>query len=570
MRIEMINKTTSFKESIRRLFIQYTFIPIVVLFLLFFAFTIFNSKQAIINDTNKAAKILSESMATVHQNYDDEINVMVASTDVINFVTTRLKSEAIYEAFYTFNSQQAVKSTFHIIDANGVFLASSETLDPNLSEPIHKDIVTRIQKDPTSVLSETNNLSYINGRKTVYTYGKAIMNDKGIIGYILFHLLESDLQNLLFIQGNEISVVTDQHDTIISTSNNSTRNRLNKFNPNYDEKGYIQTDQGPYYMKEQHVASANFYVHTLNSIQFSKDVYVYLMTFLLFTSLMLWVLINKLAHRTSLRHTESIDKLLFAVRQLQRGNTNSHVSIHTGDEFEILANQYNVMLDHLNELMKKNEETANVKRIIEIKKLQAQFNPHFIFNILETLRYAVYVDIKKAETIILKLSKLLRYSIHNDGYKVILKEDFNYIIDYLDLQQVRFNERLKYHIRISHEVSDAFVPRLLLQTIIENSIKHGFRYQENLVITIKGFVENGNLILEVGDNGRGIDSEKLEEIRNIMNEQDNLTHHIGLYNIHRQLKLLYGANYGINIESASGTGTIVSIKIPYEKDDIDV
>lgn len=565
----MLIKNKSFKESLRRLFIAYTFIPVVILFLLFFLFTVYISKRTIVSDTNKAAKILSETMSDVYQNYEEEIEQMIASPAVLNYVKTRLHSAAVYERFYQFNSMQDVKSTFYMIDTDGIYIAHSDRLDPKITDP-HEEIVARIERNNGETLTETNYLQFTSGRNTVYTFGRAIIDEGETLGYIIYHLLEHDLQNLLFIKGNEIALVTDEHNSILSTSNNSTRARLNKFNPKYNDKGYIETAQGPYYMSKIHPPQTQFSVYTLNSINYSKDVYIYLLIFLVSTSLILWLLIHKLANRMSTRHTESIDKLLYAVNELKDGNMAARVDIHTGDEFEVLANQYNVMLDRLNDLMIQNKETSNVKRMIELKKLQTQFNPHFIFNILETLRYAVHVDVEKAKKIILKLSRLLRYSINNDGYKILLKDDINYIIDYLDLQHIRFNDRLRYKINIPEQLFQCFVPKLLIQPLIENAIKHGFKHQEHLMIEVTGRVVAGDLILQVHDNGKGISPDKLKEIRELMVRQENISEHIGLYNIHRQLKLLYGDTYGIHIESKDGMGTIVTIDIPYEKDDNDV
>lgn len=265
----------------------------------------------------------------------------------------------------------------------------------------------------------------------------------------------------------------------------------------------------------------------------------------------------------SARNSESIDKLIHALAQLREGNFNGYVDIQTNDEFQILGNEYNVMLDRLKELIEKNKELSELRTIIEVKQLQSQFHPHFIFNVLETLRYAIKIDANQAQEIVLILSRLLRYSIGHDR-SVQLKNDMNYVRDYLKLQQIRFNDRLDYRITVADETLDVYVPKLLLQPIIENAIKYGYENQSDVLIEINIYTSAGKLILEVRDNGQGMSKERLQGVKQILQSQTNTTQHIGLYNVHRRLVLLYGEASGIHIDSTQGTGTCVVLTIPYE------
>ena len=158
----------------------------------------------------------------------------------------------------------------------------------------------------------------------------------------------------------------------------------------------------------------------------------------------------------STRNSESIDKLIHALAQ-REGNFNGYVDIQTNDEFQILGDEYNVMLDRLKELIEKNKELSELRTIIEVK--QSQFHPHFIFNVLETLRYAIKIDANQAQDIVLILSRLLRYSIGHDR-NVQLKNDMNYVRDYLK-RRIRFNDRLEYRITVAEETMDVYVPKLL-------------------------------------------------------------------------------------------------------------
>lgn len=563
-------KDRNFKESTRHLFLQYTFTPFIILLVLFFIFTIYNTRSILSTKTNEASHKISQNISNVYNSYYEEINRMASSLQVIKFVSTHQESQNIYEEFYEFNNRQNVKSIFHITDTKGVFLSSSAPTDHLTDDVNFHTMITRIAKDPAGTLTEMNNFRYSHDRYTVYTFGKAIVQDNIVTGYLIYQLYEADLQKLIFEPNNEISVITDQHHTIIATTNNITRGLLNKFKPTYDSKGYVELQNGKYYISEKELPAAQMQVYTLNSIKSEETTYYTLSIFIIVVSLSLWILIYFLARKMSIRNTQSIDKLLYAVNQLREGTMDSYVDIRTGDEFESLGNQYNTMLDRLNDLLSKNNELTNIRIATEIKQLQSQFHPHFIFNVLETLRYAIKVDANQAQEIVMILSRLLRYSVSNDGQTVLLKDDLNYVQDYLKLQQIRFNERLQYTVDVSSSAGNPIVPKLLLQAIIENSIKYGYKNQNYLKLSISVYTNGQDLILEVRDNGTGMSEERLAQVKSIMNHHDNTSEHIGLYNVHRRLVLLYGESYGIQIDSTQGKGACVRLTIPHVKGDDDV
>lgn len=448
-----------------------------------------------------------------------------------------------------------------------MLLASTTPSDPYVDDVILRKIIPRIEKRPKEVLTEANKVKYPHERFTVYTFGKTIYKDSKVIGYIIYQLYEEDMQNLIFVRDTEVVVITDQYDRIIVATSNIIRGLMNKFAPQYvNSEKHVKIKDGVYYMDKKTLPMAPINIYTLAPMSYNGPMFIFYGGFILLVSLFLYYLMNYLADKMSIQNSAAIDKLLHGVYELQKGNMRSYVDINTGDEFEILANQYNIMLDRLNELANRNKELSDIRRIKEIKQLQAQFNPHFIFNILETLRYTIVIDPKQAQDIVMTLSNLLRYSIGNDGQDVLVKDDLEYIEDYLRLHKIRFNERLTYNIDVPEEVKNAYVPKLLLQAIIENSIKYGYKEKEFLTINVTGDIVNGHIVLEVKDNGTGMTKEQLIRVKDMLQKPQNKTKHIGLYNVHRRLVLLYGEEYGLNIKSSYEKGTYVSILIPYGKD----
>ncbi|WP_020620652.1 sensor histidine kinase [Paenibacillus daejeonensis] len=558
-----MDKRNNFKDSIRRMVMRYTLVPISLLFLLFLVFTIINARLILVNQTKEAGTNIRISLESVYGAYWEESERMAKLPEVIRFTESGVDSYLVYEAFYAFNNAQDVRSMMHIMNRDGEMVASSAGQLQSAAETALQAIVTRMSRMTAAELSETNVVRYAHDRYTAYTVAREIRSGDTRVGYLIYQLYDEDFQKLIFRQNNEIAIVTDRYNTVIATTNNIVKGLLGKFRPSYDESGYVRIGDGRYYMNEAAISGGQWKIYTLNAIQTNAYRYLSLAVFFVIASLLLWFLIRYLARVIASRQSRAVDKLIHAVHQLQRGNLQSFVYIGTGDEFETLANQYNIMLKRLNELMHKNEELSELRQVIEVKHLQSQFHPHFIFNVLETLKYAIVVDNRQAQDIVLILSRLLRYSICTDGATVPLQEDLNYVADYLRLQQIRFKERLTYTLTVNENAGEALVPRLLLQAVIENSIKYGYRAKECLHIEVEATVVNGELEVTILDNGGGMSVERLKEVQSILAQEDNRSPHIGLYNLHRRLVLLYGEPYGIAIDHAPADGVSVVIRIPY-------
>ncbi|MEK4043860.1 sensor histidine kinase [Paenibacillus sp. FSL H8-0048] len=560
----------SFKDSLRRLFLLHTLVPISILFVLFLMFMMINSRFLLINQTAEAGKKIKLAMEEVYSSYIKEMNEASALDSVIAFTSAQTRGPEVFERFYAFNNRQRVKSILYIMGTDGSILASSANYGSDSSDLALQAIARRMHNQGLTGLAETNPIRFSHDRYTAYTFAKAISGSGGVQGYLIYQLYEPDLQKLLFVQNNEIAVVTDPYRTIIATTNNLTQGLMNKYSLTSDSKGYVWIDDGKYYSKETYLPLSQWRIYTLSAAEGNRSAYLSLVVFFVLASLLLWIVIWYSARIISTRQSRAIDKLIYAVRELQSGNMDSYVYIGTGDEFETLANQYNRMLQRLNELVAQNTELSDLRRVIEVKHLQSQFHPHFIFNVLETLRYAIIVDNQLAQDMVLTLSRHLRYSIGNEQDHVMLGSDLEYIAGYMKLQQIRFKDRLHYREEVDQAARTALVPRLMLQPVIENTIKYGYRQRQSVSVKVLGWVEGTDLILEVKDDAGGMSRERLAEVRAIMDSQDNRAPHIGLHNLHRRLVLMYGGRYGIELDSTLGEGTVVTFRLPYRKEETNV
>ena len=203
--------------------------------------------------------------------------------------------------------------------------------------------------------------------------------------------------------------------------------------------------------------------------------------------------------------------------------------------------------------------------IAELRELESQFNPHFLFNTLENIKFMVRLDPGAATEMIMALSTLLRYSITSSGQQVELQEDIRYLESYIKIQQYRFGSRLEFNANIEQAARSATIPKLLFQPLLENAIKYGEDEYGKLKINFQVQIADGQLHVLVKDAGKGMDEEKLKQLRKLLTSSENNTGHWGLFNVQRRLQLIYGTDYGLTLSRPQEGGMEIRLSIPLSK-----
>lgn len=255
--------------------------------------------------------------------------------------------------------------------------------------------------------------------------------------------------------------------------------------------------------------------------------------------------------------------------KVEEGSMIIEEKINTNDEIGILDTYFNRMIEKLNKLIKKNYIQELEKRQAELSALQFQINPHFLYNTLESISAigTVYGSWEICQ-VSQKLGEMFRYSIDVDSSDfVALDKEITHLDCYFFIQQIRFEDRFKVYYDIDPQTKESKVLKLILQPIVENIIQHGFEEEEEGIIQIKVFKEEGLLVIEIADDGKGMSVEQVKKINIYINEDTDkvLTGYkksIGMRNVNLRIKLAYGKEYGINVISKEGIGTTVKFKLP--------
>ena len=207
----------------------------------------------------------------------------------------------------------------------------------------------------------------------------------------------------------------------------------------------------------------------------------------------------------------------------------------------------------------------NLTTIAELRELESQFNPHFLFNTLENIKFMVRLDPGAATEMIMALSALLRYSIAGDGRQVALQEDLKYLESYMKIQKYRFGSRLDFQADVDTAARQVPVPKLMFQPLLENAIKYGENAEGNLRIMFQVKRQDNTLQILIKDAGGGIEKGQLAQLNELLKRSENNSRHKGLFNVQRRLQLLYGENCGLSINCPAEGGTEIRLHLPILK-----
>ncbi len=301
---------------------------------------------------------------------------------------------------------------------------------------------------------------------------------------------------------------------------------------------------------------------------------------LLFVILFMFLLISGIATFTARmisRHfTEPVIEVEQAMKAVEEGDLSIQIEARGQDEMAGLAAGFNEMVNRVNALMNSVYENQRGMRRLELKALQEQINPHFLYNALDSIKWLLRLQRTEDAVDMLKNLSLLFRIYLSHGHEIItVREELKHVRAYLELQAMEYKSKFSYAIESEEDVLDYLVPKILLQPLVENSLKHGISISSpSILITVRAKREGENIILSVEDNGAGIPREALdilrEKVKNAEQErvvdagslEDSGSGGYGLKNVSDRVKLNFGMEYGIRLFSDCPGGTRVDIVIP--------
>lgn len=520
-------------------------------------------------------------------NYEDDLNSLMKmdSSNSAIFGTPAYISvdNYFFNLLYSFSEIHGV----YIYSANGCnVLARSK--DIATSTP--KNVSDEIWFQETLELNGRKKVSgkhfNASGKTEVFSLARAICNfdNNKIIGVIVLEQDISEIQKIL----NEISsqpdsniLLLDNNQQIIYSSNDQLYETLsanNLFQTNFSKEGALYYKIANFVISQTtseitgwKLLSVQSEQELTASIRSIPEFFPYILIFSLLITFILSLYLSR-------KMTVNLKKMRTMMDEIDRGNLNVRIKVDGSDEIAVIANSCNTMLDKIKYLTEKKYEEKLLRKDAELKMLQAQINPHFLYNTLGFIKFSAQENNdQETADMIQCLARLLRYNLGKGERIVTLENEVNNAKDYLTLQKQRFQDNLEVQFHIDKQILNTRIPSMTFQPILENAFIHGF---ENKLGDYRLYIEclrkNDDIHIVIKDNGEGIPPEKLDIINRdlaLLTEEaeqsgNMIKDKIGIYNVHMRIIYCFGKNYGISLQSAPSDGLTVNILLPYEKEDV--
>ena len=538
------------------------------------------------------------SVQLIHQ-VSNSMDVYVETIEkMVNYIQLELQDTP----FFTMESEGAsgwesetdyIRSVLENVanshrEVAGIFIATKEDLYVSTG-------MSRISRDPfqnerwyreaSENPEEIQLISVVTGRNIVtnrsysiddvFSLAKAVQDPETgeVLGVILLDIRHDIIQssiNGVTIGEKGFVFVMDQEDNIVYTPVNGIVYRVNPKWVKAMEPMSVQIQGGSYQIRSElspYTGWRTVGVFSMDEVMSSVNTIVYILFTCVIISLVLVVIVSFKFSRTL---TNPIFKLKRLMKQAESGDLTVRFNFEHNDEIGELGQSFNHMIARIDQLIQMVYVEQENKRTAEMKSLQEQIKPHFLYNTLDTISWmARDYDAEDIVRLVDALTNMFRIGLSHGKDIITVKEEITHVSNYLYIQKIRYKDKLNYVIHVDESLYAIEVPKLILQPLVENAIYHGVKAKRGGgTITITGVPEGENLVFTVQDNGAGMPQEKVEELNRRMSERSVLDEKksFGLFYIRERIQLCYGKGYGVHVESTLGEGTRVTITLPlYQK-----
>lgn len=375
-------------------------------------------------------------------------------------------------------------------------------------------------------------------------------------------LLSSNIQ-----YDNQMLSIYDDSNKLIASSNENFSNDFSLSSLNFkDSVGTLTYNKNKYFLYESTISDLNWtIVNAIPNSTIYKSNFIYVLYFI--TNLIFFMILICILYVCFIKRI--FNPILTLVKNMSsnniENNLNQELSYNNNDELGLLFKSYNEMKSRISNLININYKTQIEQKELELKQLQNQINPHFIYNTLEAIHMMAEIngdlDTSKMAQY---FGSIIRYSMNRKINTVTLEKELNIIDNYIYLQKIRFDQLFTIENNVPETLLQCEIIKMIIQPLIENSIYHGLsECSSEGKIIIQGEQIGDELLLTISDNGIGIDDDTLRDLNGYINDKNTKFKGIALRNINRRLKLKYGEQYGLEVFSVKGNGTSMVLTLPF-------
>ncbi|BET21120.1 histidine kinase [Solobacterium moorei] len=552
---KQIEKRHSVHTRLLNRFIAISAVPIVLcgfcMIFLFQAMT-FNTYEATVKSETK-------EISASFQSFLDGIDKTLSTLSSHQEFLSSSDSESIYNTLYQITNPYRNYATFSIYDQNGNCMYATCQL---ANRPTYWGILHALNHSSIDIIKQVNS----EDNQIVLNIATKIQNNNDTIGYIVSSIHSQDFTYLF---SNQLSndegfgIISKENEPIYINSILETSGIFDKLHYAWISNSKYDDYFNDYYITIQNIENTGFkqiVVHpkVLSSSMMNR---MYLMVGLL--AVLSFIVCIIVAQKTTTSFTQPINQMNQAMKQVQEGKLDTSIPVLRNDEFGVLSQNFNVMTQELSNFLEQKIETQRKLADIQIAMMQAQLNPHFLYNTLDTIKWmAKSAKVEPISQLSQKLARILRTSIVKEQF-ITIGEEFQICSDYGEIQNIRFQGKYQFLFDCPKDLLSYKIPKLIIQPLVENAIIHGLRMKETGIIKVFASKNNDAIILSVQDNGIGIDDEMMKFINT--HQWKQIDGHIGMYNVDSILRLHYGVNSGLHAQRLEEGGTLIQITLPYKE-----
>ena len=552
---KQIEKRHSVHTRLLNRFIAISVVPIVLcgfcMIFLFQAMT-FNTYEATVKSETK-------EISASFQSFLDGIDKTLSTLSSHQEFLSSSDSESIYNTLYHITNPYRNYATFSIYDQNGNCMYATCQL---ANRPTYWGILHALNHSSIDIIKQVDS----EDNQIVLNIATKIQNNNDTIGYIVSSIHSQDFTYLF---SNQLSndegfgIISKENEPIYINSILETSGIFDKLHYAWISNSKYDDYFNDYYITIQNIENTGFkqiVVHpkVLSSSTMNR---MYLMVGLL--AVLSFIVCIIVAQKTTTSFTQPINQMNQAMKQVQEGKLDTSIPVLRNDEFGVLSQNFNVMTQELSNFLEQKIETQRKLADIQIAMMQAQLNPHFLYNTLDTIKWmAKSAKVEPISQLSQKLARILRTSIVKEQF-ITIGEEFQICSDYGEIQNIRFQGKYQFLFDCPKDLLSYKIPKLIIQPLVENAIIHGLRMKETGIIKVFASKNNDAIILSVQDNGIGIDDEMMQFINT--HQWKQIDGHIGMYNVDSILRLHYGVNSGLHAQRLEEGGTLIQITLPYKE-----
>ncbi|MBV7271712.1 sensor histidine kinase [Clostridiaceae bacterium UIB06] len=420
-----------------------------------------------------------------------------------------------------------------------------------------------------SMVNFTTNRS----KRKVIISSCAIVEEKSqkILGVLILELDASSFDALLPNEQNSLqsqyTFILDSNNKIIANNSSVNQDWVDIINQKFNSGLYKfqMTSEGKeYYVCGQYNALTGWRTFSViledRIFPQSASLRSFIMLFVVMSTLCMSIIIIAISYTM----TKPLNRLSEAMKKAQSGDLSVNIENHKQDEIGQIIDSFNYLIRKINSLIREVYEQKIAQKNAEIKAMEAQINPHFLYNTLDSINWMLIErEAYDVSEIIISLGNLMRYSINKNNGISSIEDEKNNVLSYLLIQKNRLENRLDYEFYIPEELYNFVMPKLILQPLVENAILHGIEPKINGgKVTVLMYEKEGFIFIEVNDNGMGMDDCRLRYIKSYLNDDTEEVSNIGIKNVDRRIRLYFGDDFRLNVFSNNGQGTKCMIRIP--------